>query len=174
MEPRLPLRRKVAVSVEPTIEELTAMREAGFDYFQIHFRPDTTSAAQLKAWADAVGSKHLWLAPKLPPGSDVSADMLSAAKFIMLDTFHKDAFGGTGETGDWGKFARHQSAHPENFWILAGGLNAENIGDALKRSGAKFVDVNSGVERTPGVKDEAKLKAFVVALHKARTATQVL
>jgi phosphoribosylanthranilate isomerase len=168
MAPRLPLRRKVAVSVEPSVEELTAMREAGFDYFQIHFRPDAVAPAQLAAWAGAVGSKHLWLAPKLPPGSDVSADMLSAAKFIMLDTFHKDAFGGTGETGDWGKFARHQAAHPENFWILAGGLNAANIGEALARSGAKFVDVNSGVESAPGVKDEAKLKSFVVAIHKAR------
>jgi phosphoribosylanthranilate isomerase len=169
MEPRLPQRRKVAVSVEPTVDELAAMREAGFDYFQIHFRPDVVQVTQLKAWAEVVGSKHLWLAPKLPPGSDVSADMLSAAKFIMLDTFRKDAFGGTGETGDWEKFARHQAARPDHFWILAGGLNAENIGEALQRSGAKFVDVNSGVERAPGVKDEAKLKSFVVAIHKART-----
>lgn len=169
MAPRLPLRRKVAVSVEPTVEQLAEMREAGFDYFQVHFRPDVVTPAQLNAWAGVVGSKHLWLAPKLPPGSDVTAEMLGAAKFILLDTFHKDAFGGTGETGDWEKFARHQTAHGDHFWILAGGLNAANVGDALKRSGAKFVDVNSGVESAPGVKDEAKLKAFVVAIHKART-----
>jgi phosphoribosylanthranilate isomerase len=169
MEPRLPLRRKVAVSVEPTVTELTAMRDAGFSYFQIHFRPDVVTTDQLRAWSDLVGSKHLWLAPKLSPAADVTAEMLAAAKFIMLDTFHRDAFGGTGETGDWEKFARHQAEHPQNFWILAGGLNPDNIGDALKRSGAKFVDVNSGVERSPGVKDEAKLKSFVVAIHKGRT-----
>jgi phosphoribosylanthranilate isomerase len=170
MQSRLPLRRKVAVSVEPTIDELTAMRDAGFYYFQIHFRPDVVTPAQLQAWTGLVGSKHLWLAPKLLPTADVSAEALAAAKFIMLDSFQRDAFGGTGTTGDWEKFARHQTAHPDNFWILAGGLNADNIGDALKRSGAKFVDVNSGVERSPGVKDETKLKAFVVALHKAKTA----
>src|SRR5436190_7956473 len=62
MAPRLPLRRKVAVSVEPTTGELTAMREAGFDYFQIHFRPDAVTPAQINAWAAVVGSKHLWLA----------------------------------------------------------------------------------------------------------------
>lgn len=168
MAPRLPDRRKVAVSVEPALEELAAQRDAGFDYFQIHFRPETPES-QLGAWSDLVGAKHLWLAPKLPPGAEVSAATLAAAKFVLLDTFHNEAFGGTGKTGDWGKFARLQAAHRDRFWILAGGLNADNIGDALAQTGAKFVDVNSGVERTPGVKDEAKLKAFVVALHRAAT-----
>lgn len=170
MAPRLPERRKVAVSVEPSPDELTAQREAGFDYFQIHFRPETTEA-QLAAWSQLVGEKRLWLAPKLPPDQDVSPTALAVAKFIMLDSFQRDAFGGTGHVGDWAKFARHQAAHKMNFWILAGGLNAANIGDALRQSHAKFVDVNSGVESAPGVKDEAKLKAFVVALHHARTQT---
>ncbi len=164
MAPRLPERRKVAVSVEPSTDELAAMREAGFDYFQIHFRPETTDA-QLTAWSRAVGEKHLWLAPKLPPGSEVSSATRAVAKFVMLDTFTPDGFGGSGQTGDWAKFARTQAAHPGNFWILAGGLNPQNIGRAIAESGTKFVDVNSGVESSPGVKDLTKLKAFVVALH---------
>ncbi len=168
MAPRLPDRRKVAVSVEPTLDELTAMRDAGFDFFQIHFRPEVPDAT-LTAWSRLVGEKHLWLAPKLPPAADVSPAALAVAKFILLDTFHREGFGGSGQTGDWAKFARHQSAHRGNFWILAGGLNPENVGEALKQSGAKFVDVNSGVESAPGVKDEAKLKRFVVALHHAAT-----
>jgi phosphoribosylanthranilate isomerase len=57
--------------------------------------------------------------------------------------------------------------HPENFWILAGGLGPQNIGDAVAQSGARFVDVNSGVESAPGVKDEAKLERFVAALRDA-------
>jgi phosphoribosylanthranilate isomerase len=170
MAPRLPDRRKVAVSVEPTLDELGAMRDAGFDYFQIHFRPDAIADAQLSGWSRLVGEKHLWLAPKLPPAQDVSPAALAVAKFIMLDTYQRDAFGGTGLTGDWAKFARHQATHRGNFWILAGGLNADNIGEALKQSGAKFVDVNSGVESAPGLKDEAKLKRFVVRLHEAATA----
>ncbi len=169
MAPRLPARRKVAVSVEPKGGDLAAMRDAGFDYFQIHFRPETTEA-QLAEWSQLVGAKHLWLAPKLPPGAEVTSATRDLAKFILLDTFHPGVFGGSGQTGDWGKFARHQAAHPENIWILAGGLNADNIADALGQSGARFVDVNSGVESAPGVKDEAKLKRFVVALHQAATA----
>lgn len=166
MSARLPDRRKVAVAVEPSIDELAALHQAGFDYFQIHFRPGTVEA-RLTEWSRLVGEKHLWLAPKLPPGADVSAATLALAKFVMLDTFDNEAFGGSGKTGDWEKFARNQKAHPGNFWILAGGLNSSNIGDALAQSGARFVDVNSGVESAPGVKDETKLKAFVVALHHA-------
>ena len=168
MAPRLPDRRKVAVAVEPTVDELAAMREAGFDYFQIHFRLETAEA-RVAEWSRFVGAKHLWLAPKLPPTADVSPAVRSAAKFILLDTFHAEGFGGSGQTGDWGGFARQQTAHPENFWILAGGLNAGNIGEALAQSGARFFDVNSGVESAPGVKDEAKLKRFVEALHEAAT-----
>jgi phosphoribosylanthranilate isomerase len=169
MAPRLPERRKVAVSVEPTIDELTAMREAGFDYFQIHFGPETRET-QLGEWSRLVGAQHLWLAPKLPPAEDVSLAVRSAAKFVLLDTFHAEGFGGSGKTGDWSKFARHQVAYPENIWILAGGLNRANVGEALAQSGARFVDVNSGVESTPGVKDEAKLKRFVAALRAAAAA----
>ena len=168
MAPRLPDRRKVAVTVEPSVPDLTALRDAGFDYFQIHHRPETAEA-DLIAWSRLVGEKHLWLAPKLPPGAKVSPAALALAKFILLDTFHAEGFGGSGRTGDWQAFARYQAAHRGNFWILAGGLNAGNIGDALRESGTRFVDVNSGVESAPGVKDEGKLKAFVVALRQART-----
>jgi phosphoribosylanthranilate isomerase len=170
MAPRLPDRRKVAVTVEPSVEELTALRDAGFDYFQIHFRPELP-ASQLTAWSKVVGEKRLWLAPKLPAGADVPTAALAVAKFILFDTFQANGFGGSGKTGDWPNFARHQAAHTKNFWILAGGLNPDNVGDALKQSGARFVDVNSGVEAVPGVKDEAKLKRFVVALHKAATSS---
>ena len=146
--------------------DLAQMKEAGFDYFQIHFRPETPDT-QLSDWSRLVGEKHLWLAPKLPPEADVSPAALAVAKFVLLDTFHREGFGGSGKTGEWGKFARHQKTHTQNHWILAGGLNAENIGEALRASGAKFVDVNSGVEAAPGVKDIEKLKRFVVALHQA-------
>jgi phosphoribosylanthranilate isomerase len=168
MAPRLPERKKVAVLVEPGMDELAAVRDAGLDYFQIHFRPGTAES-QLVAWSRAVGEKHLWLAPKLPPGADVPPAALALAKFILFDAFQADAFGGTGKTSDWEKFARHQAAHRGNFWILAGGLNPANIADALRQTGARFVDVNSGIESAPGVKDREKLKAFVVALHHAAT-----
>lgn len=167
MEPRLPDRKKVAVVVEPTAEELSRIEASGFDFFQIHFRPDLPVEA-IAGWSKAVGADRLWLAPKLPPGTDVAPELLPSAKHFLLDTFHPEKFGGTGETGDWGKFRRHQLAHAQKTWILSGGLNPENIGTAVRESGARFVDVNSGVESAPGVKDEAKLKRFVVRLHESQ------
>jgi phosphoribosylanthranilate isomerase len=97
----------------------------------------------------------------------VATAWLPLAETFLLDTFHAEKFGGTGRTGDWEKFARHQQAHPQKTWILSGGLNPENIGEALRRSGARFVDVNSGVESAPGAKDHAKIELFVAALQLA-------
>ena len=168
MAARLPERRKVAVTVAPTVEQLSALQSAGIDFFQIHY-PLDIAPEQVAAWSHAVGREKLWLAPKLPPAEDVPDAARAAAKYILLDTFHAAGFGGSGQAGDWGKFARLQSAHRDTTWILAGGLSPENIGEALTLSGARFVDVNSGVEAAPGVKDDAKLKRFVVRLHEAAT-----
>jgi len=53
-------------------------------------------------------------------------------------------------------------------WLLAGGISPENVVETLQKSEARFVDINSGVEVAPGVKDHAKLKQFVVNLNEAR------
>jgi phosphoribosylanthranilate isomerase len=168
MAARLPDRRKVAVVVEPDPNELALMRD-DFDFFQIHFRHDLPLPT-LAQWAKAVGLEKLWLAPKLPPDQDVPAPLLRLSRYFLLDTFQPEGFGGSGRTGDWTKFARHQTNFPDRFWILAGGLNPENIGEAMRATNAGFVDVNSGVEAAPGIKDQEKLKRFVVRLHEARTA----
>lgn len=167
MAPRLPERRKVAVIVEPTAAELAGIKAAGLDFFQIHFRHDLP-VATVAEWSAAVGADKLWLAPKLPPESDVAPEFLPYAKLFMLDTFHAGGFGGSGKTGDWSKFRRHQAAHLDKFWLLAGGLSPDNIGEAIRQSGTRFVDVNSGVESAPGVKDHAKLKLLVERLRESR------
>ncbi|HVU34164.1 MAG TPA: phosphoribosylanthranilate isomerase, partial [Opitutaceae bacterium] len=139
-----------------------------FDFFQIHFRHDLPPPV-VEGWAKTVGAERLWLAPRLPPAVDVAALLIQMARYILLDTFQADAFGGSGRTGDWAKFARHQQAHADRFWILSGGLNADNIGEALRATNARFIDVNSGVEAAPGVKDAGKLAAFVASLRDARS-----
>jgi phosphoribosylanthranilate isomerase len=153
--------KRVAVMVEPGAAELSAAVAAGFDFVQIHFSHPVPPAVAAE-WSESAGRDRLWLAPKLPPTMDVAAAWLPLADTFLLDTFHAGAgaFGGTGRTGDWAKFARHRAAHPEKTWILAGGLTPGNVAAALAASGARFVDVNSGVESSPGVKDHAKLAAL--------------
>ena len=166
MNDRLPPRKRVAVCVEPTAKELAAFVTLGFDRFQIHFSPETP-VATVTAWSQLTGRAQLWLAPKLPPVQDVKPEWLPLADTFLLDTFHADKFGGTGETGDWAKFKRHRDAHPTKHWVLSGGLKADNIASAVTATGSKFIDVNSGVEQAPGIKSPAKLQALVLALHNA-------
>jgi phosphoribosylanthranilate isomerase len=161
--------RRVAVMVEPSCYELTAVIAAGFDFVQIHFS-NTMPLETVRGWSLLVGAHRLWLAPKLPPDEDVPAEWLPLATTFLLDTFHAGGFGGSGKTGDWEKFARHRQRHPQHTWILAGGLTPENVGEAIARSGALFVDVNSGVESAPGVKDPAKLERLAAALKEVGSA----
>lgn len=166
MAARLPDRKKVAVVVEPAADELMMVREAGFDFFQVHFRHDLP-AAIVAGWSKTVRPERLWLAPRLPPESDAPAELLPLAGTFLLDAYEPGRFGGTGRPGDRAKFRRHREKHPEKTWILSGGLNPDNIGAALVATGANFVDVNSGVETAPGVKDHAKLKSFIARLREA-------
>jgi phosphoribosylanthranilate isomerase len=164
----LPDRKKVAVAVEPTMAELKEVASAGFDFVQIHFRVDIPPGT-VAAWSEKVGPDHLWLAPKLPPDADIPAVLLPLAETFLFDAFQADMFGGSGRTADWTRFRRHREEYPDRDWILAGGLNPDNVTVALEATGARFVDVNSGVEASPGVKDQAKLSAFVACLAEFRT-----
>jgi phosphoribosylanthranilate isomerase len=166
MSELLPKKHRVAVTVEPEPGALLLMRDAGFERFQVHFRHDTPLNV-VEAWSVAVGFDNLWLAPKLPPDFDVPMAWLGLARSFLLDTFDEVLFGGTGRTGDWPKFTRHALGRPDKTWILSGGLNPTNVGAAIAGTGARFIDVSSGVESAPGVKDHSKLSAFFVAVHTA-------
>jgi phosphoribosylanthranilate isomerase len=121
----------------------------------------------IRAWVETVGRDRIWLAPRLPTGVDIYPETLPLADTFMLDTFHPDKMGGTGLTGDWAKFRQHKEANPAKNWILSGGLNHANVAEAVAATGARWLDVNSGVEQAPGIKSPAKLQAFVLSLRSA-------
>jgi phosphoribosylanthranilate isomerase len=125
----------------------------------------------ISAWAERVGPARLWLAPRLPPAVDLYPELLPLADTFLLDTYHPEKMGGTGEAGDWAKFRRYREENPAQRWILSGGLHDQNVGAALSATGAKYVDVNSGVEQAPGIKSPAKLQAFAQALRQATQST---
>lgn len=77
---------------------------------------------------------------------------------FLLDTYHKNMAGGTGETFDWDLV---QQLKPSRPIILAGGLNPENAGAAIERVRPYAVDVNSGIESAPGRKNRARLEQFI-------------
>jgi len=85
---------------------------------------------------------------------------------ILLDAYHPDILGGAGMTFDWQLFvdATTMTARP---LILSGGLTPDNVAEAIARTKPYGVDVSSGVESSPGVKDHAKIAAFIAAVRGA-------
>jgi len=92
---------------------------------------------------------------------------LSHAGPILLDAYSPAALGGTGHCIDWDLAAEGVTQHP---WpvILAGGLTPENVAEAVRTVRPYAVDVSSGVETSPGVKDHEKIRRFVDAVRSCR------
>ncbi len=81
------------------------------------------------------------------------------APSLLLDTYHPTLRGGTGTTGDWAMSAKLAEKFPGI--MLAGGLNADNIAEAVRQVRPYAVDVASGVEASPGKKDHDLVRRFI-------------
>lgn len=104
--------------------------------------------------------------------SDVRDLRAFQTDFHLLDTYAAGIPGGTGETFAWEHVGEHPRDRP---LLLSGGLTPENVGDAIAAAHPWGVDVSSGVERSPGVKDHARMGAFkdaVVATAPPRPETE--
>ena len=101
---------------------------------------------------------------RVTPGSKAGKATALGIRTVLLDTYRPDRRGGTGQPFDW-SFAREATRYQRV--ILAGGLTSENVGDAIRAVRPYAVDVASGVESAPGVKDEARLRAFFTAVDEA-------
>jgi len=86
---------------------------------------------------------------------------------ILLDSSSLHQRGGTGQAFDWRSTAAIVAEHADRRWIIAGGLTAENVGEAIRLFRPWGVDVVSGVEAKPGKKDPQKLHAFIRAVREA-------
>lgn len=135
------------------------------DYLQLH-------GAETPARVAAVRAKFGMKAIKAIPVADRASLRAGAAFDEVADMLLFDAHppadaerpGGNGAAFDWRILAGLSLRHP---WLLAGGLDADNVEAALRMSGAPGVDVSSGVESAPGAKDSRKIAAFVAAARRA-------
>lgn len=96
---------------------------------------------------------------RVQTASDIqnAAHLFPNAQALLFDAYHPSEYGGTGHCFDWTLLAEY-SGKP---WVLAGGLTPENVGEAVRITGAESVDVSGGVEASKGKKDAAKVAAFI-------------
>ena len=144
----------VGVFVDAARQEIDhVMRRVPLGAAQLHGQEspafvDTLPWPVIKAVAvAAVGSL-----PDLSPWAGVR---------VLLDTHDPERRGGTGRMVDWARAAALAATRPV---ILAGGLSPDNVAEAVARVRPAGLDVSSGVEQSPGVKDAARVRAFIEAV----------
>jgi phosphoribosylanthranilate isomerase len=154
-----PFVKTVLVTVPANLEELMANCEAlNPDAVQIHGDLQDIGAAR-----DKLPAKPLIGAVKANSLDAVNNAVKAAKMFdaVILDSFVQGKHGGTGVVHDWNVSRQIKRAVYPKPLILAGGLNPENVADAVNTVQPYAVDVSSGVERQPGIKDHQKMGEFV-------------
>lgn len=151
---------KVALVVNPSDAELDAITgTVPLDMLQLHGRETPERVAEVKAHYGLPVMKAVGIAdgddlPKLESYFGVADQILVDAK----PPKGGELPGGNGLSFDWRLIAGRRWPCP---WMLAGGLTAENVAEAVKMTGAKQVDVSSGVEDAPGLKNAELIQKFV-------------
>lgn len=163
---------KVGLMVNPTDELLDeVMRLVPLDMVQLHGAETPERVAEVRArWGlpvmKAVGVGEAEDLEKLAVYQRVADQILVDAK----PPKGADLPGGNGLAFDWKLIAGRRWSRP---WMLAGGLTPENVGLAVAMTGVAQVDVSSGVESAPGIKDAGKVRAFVEAAKGAEAAPRL-
>jgi phosphoribosylanthranilate isomerase len=155
------VRRKVetvGVFVNQPLDEIaSAVDVLGLTHVQLH---GDEGPSFCTAVGQRTGAKVI-KALRIAHAADIRDAERYRTDFHLLDTAKAGTYGGTGQTWDWGLIAQRRSKLP---LILSGGLTGENVAEAIAAVKPWGVDVASGVEASPGVKDPAKLEAFFAAV----------
>lgn len=151
----------LTVDLEPSAMAMI-VRAVRPDVVQLHGRESPEALARLRADHPIEIWKALGI--KDQAGLEAAARYRDAADLLLYDAPAGMLPGGNGLAMDWRLLERHSHVLP---WGLAGGLNAGNVAEAIRQTGAALVDTSSGVESAPGRKDPALIEAFCAAARQA-------
>lgn len=152
----LPTARSVGVFVNQTDEAISIATQAGLKGIQLHGDETPDDLSRLRATFTGIVIKAL--RPKNEADLQAIADYKGLADYILLDAAIGNEYGGTGHTGDW-SLAQKAAVFGIPV-IVAGGLGPDNIAEAHAQTNPYALDLSSGVEASPGIKDPAKLQAL--------------
>jgi phosphoribosylanthranilate isomerase len=156
--------RKVGVFASQTVGEIADVAaEAGLDVVQLHGASDPERVQAVRA---ATGLE-IWAVVRTPDGllRDGAEELADAADALVVDALVPDRLGGSGVAVPWGVLGESLDAMEMGHRIvLAGGLTPDNVAEAIGYVSPMIVDVSSGVESAPGIKDHARIRAFVAAV----------
>lgn len=152
----------VGLFVNSSAREIQAiLNTVALDILQFH---GDESPEQCQSIAQQVG-RRWYKAIQVKPGLDVVAEIQKyqqvGASAVLLDAWHPELKGGTGHSFDWSSFPQLDIP-----LILAGGLNPDNIEDAIHTTAAFAVDVSGGVESAKGIKDQQLIERFMQGVHR--------
>jgi phosphoribosylanthranilate isomerase len=156
---------KVAVMVNPTAEEAVAVAALPFiDLLQLHGNESPQFCRRLS-------EAGIQFAKAIPARNKEALAELGSfhTSIFVLDSVADGKFGGTGQGFPWSIAAQFVATHPYLRVILAGGLTPENVLHAVARVGPFAVDVTTGVERSKGKKDHARMRAFIEAVRVSKS-----
>ena len=147
----------VGVFVNPEVEEISSIIDnTGIKAVQIHGKFNS----------DEVNSLNLPLiqAYSISDKNDFDSIRQNGSDYFLLDNKELNSYGGTGKTFDWELIPTDLR---KDRMILAGGITAENAAEAVSKINPAFLDVSSGVESSPGIKDKMKLEQLFKAVERA-------
>lgn len=160
--------RKVGVFATQSPTEIgDVASQVGLDVVQLHADGDPERVQAVRA---ATGLE-IWAVVRTADGilPDHVDELADAADALLIDALVAGKLGGSGASVPWGMLGESLDAMETGHRIvLAGGLTADNVAEAIGYVSPMIVDVSSGVESAPGVKDHARIRSFIAAVHATR------
>jgi phosphoribosylanthranilate isomerase len=154
-----PTVKRTGVFADQSIAEIQhAVETLGLDVVQLHADPTGEQAALVRAAVDA----EIWPVVRLA-GAAIPPDIreiIASANALVVDAQVAGALGGTGVALPWRELAGALAPLRSCPLVLAGGLRPDNVGEAIDALAPDVVDVSSGVESSPGIKDHDRMRAF--------------
>jgi len=161
---------KVVVMVNPSLEEAVAAANAlEADVIQLHGEESPEFVGALRSR----GRWEIWKALSVRGVTEVQEGLIAFGSLvdgILLDGWHPHQRGGSGTPFSWEEVGRLRSSFPAGLKLIAaGGLRVDNVEEAISLLAPHVVDVSSGVEECPRIKDPAKIAAFIRNARRAST-----